>query len=229
MAETSFTEIVVEPREITGKKARRTLAEKGLIPGIVYGGGKPSVPISVDPKKIIQILRSGRGRNSILLFSLKGTKAQRHVMVKDLQIDPLTSTLIHADFTRIMMDQKVKVEVPLVFQGTPLGVKNQGGITDVIVREVEVECLPNDIPDTFVIDISALEVGDSVKMEDLQVGENVKLLEEDPSQPLILVAAPRIEAEPAEEEVEEGEESEEPEVIGKDKGDEGEGNGEEKE
>lgn len=215
MAKSSYAEIVVEPREITGRKARRALSEKGMIPGIVYGGGKPSVSIAVDPKMIIQILRSDRGRNSILLFSLKGTKAQRHVMVKDLQIDPLTSTLIHADFTRIMMDQKVKVNVPVVFEGVPFGVKTEGGITDVITREVEVECLPDNIPDSFAIDITPLKVGDSVKIADLELDENVKLLEEDLSQPLILVAAPRIEAEPVAEEGEELEGEEEPQIAGK--------------
>ena len=218
-----FIEIEVEPRATTGKKSRREAAEKGLIPGIVYGGGKDPVPIAVDPKKIIQILRSEKGRNSILLFSLKGTQAQRHVMVKDIQVNPVSNELIHADFTRIMMDQKVRVEVPLVFEGVAWGVKTQGGLMDVIMREVEIESLPADIPDRIRIDLTPLKVGDSVKVSDLQVGDKVKILEDDGNQPVVIIAAPRIEAAATEEGEEAAEEGQEPEVIAKGKKAEEEG------
>lgn len=220
-----FIEIEVEPRTTTGKKSRRETAEKGLIPGIVYGGGKDPVAIAVDPKEIIQILRSEKGQNSILLFSLKGTKAQRHVMVKDIQVNPVTNELIHADFTRIMMDQKVRVDVPLVFEGIAWGVKNQGGLMDVIMREVEVETLPADIPDRIHVDLTDLKIGDSVKISDLHVGDKVKIMEDDPNQPVVLIAAPRIEAVEAEGEEEEEveEEGQEPEVIAKGKKAEEEG------
>ncbi len=219
-----FIEIEVELRATTGKKSRREAAEKGLIPGIVYGGGKDPVPIAVDPKKIILILRSEKGRNSILLFSLKGTKAQRHVMVKDIQVNPVSNELIHADFTRIMMDQKVRVDVPLVFEGIAWGVKNQGGLMDVIMREIEIESLPADIPDKIHVDLTPLKVGDSVKISDLHVGDEVRITEEDENQPVVIIAAPRIEAAEAEEEEEEAaEEGQEPEVIAKGKKPEEEG------
>jgi large subunit ribosomal protein L25 len=218
-----FIEIEVEPRPTTGKKSRRDAAEKGLIPGVVYGGGKDPVPIAVDPKKIIQILRSERGQNSILLFSLKGTKAQRHVMVKDFQVNPVSNELIHADFTRIMMDQKVRVDVPLVFEGMAMGVKNQGGLMDVIMREVAVESLPSDIPDRIHVDLSPLKIGDSVKISDLQVSDKVKIMEEDLSQPIVIIAAPRIEAAAEGEEEETEEEGQEPELIAKGKKAEEEG------
>jgi large subunit ribosomal protein L25 len=218
-----FIEIEVEPRPTTGKKSRRDAAEKGLIPGVVYGGGKDPVPIAVDPKKIIQILRSERGQNSILLFSLKGTKAQRHVMVKDFQVNPVSNELIHADFTRIMMDQKVRVDVPLVFEGMALGVKTQGGLMDVIMREVAVESLPADIPDRIHVDLSPLKIGDSVKISDLQVSDKVKIMEEDLSQPIVSIAAPRIEAAAEGEEEETEEEGQEPELIAKGKKAEEEG------
>jgi large subunit ribosomal protein L25 len=218
-----FIEIEVEPRPTTGKKSRRDAAEKGLIPGVVYGGGKDPVPIAVDPKKIIQILRSERGQNSILLFSLKGTKAQRHVMVKDFQVNPVSNELIHADFTRIMMDQKVRVDVPLVFEGMALGVKTQGGLMDVIMREVAVESLPADIPDRIHVDLSPLKIGDSVKISDLQVSDKVKIMEEDLSQPIVIIAAPRIEAAAEGEEEETEEEGQEPELIAKGKKAEEEG------
>lgn len=217
MAE-QFIEIEVERREIIGKKAKRETAAKGMIPGIVYGGGKEPVPIAVDPKKIIQILRSEKGANSILLFSLKGTKSQRHVMVKDIQIDPITNSLTHADFKRIIMDERLRVNVPIVFKGTAIGVKQQGGMVDVIMREVEVECLPADIPDRISVDLTPLHVGDSVKISDLEVPEKVKIMEEDQTLPVVILAAPKVEAAAAtEEEAEGAEESQEPEVIGKGK------------
>lgn len=211
-----FIEIEVERREVIGKKARRATAEIGMIPGIVYGGEREPVPISVDPKKIIQILRSEKGANSILLFSLKGTSSQRHVMIKDFQIDPVSNELVHADFTRILMDKKVRVKVPIVYDGVAFGVKNESGLVDVIMREVEVECLPTDIPDRIHVDLTPLKVGDSVKIQDLTAGKNVHILAEDPHLPVVQVEAPRVEVEKAEEQVaEEG--AQEPEVIGKGK------------
>ncbi len=211
-----FIEIEVERREVIGKKARRATAEIGMIPGIVYGGDREPVPISVDPKKIIQILRSEKGANSILLFSLKGTSSQRHVMIKDFQIDPVSNELVHADFTRILMDKKVRVKVPIVYDGVAFGVKNESGLVDVIMREVEVECLPTDIPDRIHVDLTPLKVGDSVKIQDLTAGKNVQILAEDPHLPVVQVEAPRVEVEKAEEQVaEEG--AQEPEVIGKGK------------
>jgi large subunit ribosomal protein L25 len=211
-----FIEIEVEQRPEVRKKGRKWTASKGLVPGIVYGGGKEPVPIAVDARKIIQILRSEKGRNTILLFSLKGTKAQRHVMVKEIQINPVTNELIHADFTRIMMDQKVKVRVPVVCEGTAFGVKTEGGLLDVIMREVQVECLPADIPDRITIDLTPLKVGDSIKVSQLTFQAGVKVLENDLNQPVVVVAAPKIEAAPAAGE-EAAAESQEPEVIGKGK------------
>jgi large subunit ribosomal protein L25 len=211
-----FIEIEVERRDVTGKKSRREAADKGMIPGVVYGGGKEPVPIAVDPRKIIQIMRSEKGQNSILLFSLKGTKSQRHVMVKDFQIDSTTNRLIHADFKRILLDERIRVKVPIRLDGTAWGVKNEGGIVDVVMREVEVECLPADIPDKFHVDLTPLKVGDSVKLSEVKVGENIKMLEEDLHQPIVIIAAPRVEAEP-EKPAEEGAEEHEPEVIGRGK------------
>jgi large subunit ribosomal protein L25 len=137
-------------------------------------------------------------------------------MVKDFQIDPTTNTLIHADFKRIMLDEKVRVKVPLQFDGMAWGVKNQGGMVDIIMREVELECLPADIPDRLHVDLTPMKVGDNVKLSDLKVGENVKIWEEDLHQPVVILAAPRVEAEPAKP-AEEGAEEQEPEVIGKGK------------
>jgi len=211
-----FIEIEVERRETSGKKSRREAAQNGMIPGVVYGGGKEPVPIAVDPRKIIQIMRSQKGQNSILLFSLKGTKSQRHVMVRDFQIDPTTNRLIHADFKRILLDEKIRVKVPIQLDGTSWGVKNQGGVVDVVMRDVEIECLPADIPDRLHVDLTPLKVGDSIKLADLMVSEKIKMLEEDLHQPIVVIAAPRVEAEP-EKPAEEGAVEQEPEVIGRGK------------
>lgn len=208
-------EIEVEKRETFGKKARKDAVSKGMIPGVVYGEGKEPVPITVDSRRIIQILRSEKGMNSLLLFSLKGTKSKRHVMIKDFQIDPVSNTLIHADFKRIDVDKKVRVRVPIVCEGVAFGVKNQGAIVDIILREVEVECLPMEVPDKLRVDLTPLKMGDSIKVSELKVPETIHILAEDKSQPVVVVAAPRVEAEPvpaAEEAA-----SIEPEVIGKGK------------
>jgi large subunit ribosomal protein L25 len=210
-----FMEIEVEKREATGKKGRQEAQRRGLVPGVVYGADKEPVPIFVDPAKVIQILKSEKGMNSILLFSLKGTKAKRHVMIKDFQIRPATGALLHADFKRILMDQKVKVRVPVVCDGVAIGVKTQGGVVDQIMREVEVECLPADVPDKIHVDLTPLKLGDSIKLSDLKLAEAVILTAEDKHQPVVVVAAPRVEAEPTP--VVEEVASVEPEVIGKGK------------
>jgi len=210
-----FMEIEVEKREITGKKARQEAKARGLVPGVVYGADKEPVPIFVDPLKVIQILKSEKGMNSILLFSLKGTKSKRHVMIKDFQIRPATNELLHADFKRILMDQKVRVRVPVVCDGVAFGVKNQGGVVDQVMREVEVECLPAEVPDKIHVDLTPMKLNESVKLSDLRLAEGVTILAEDKHQPVVVIAAPRVEAEPvaAAEEVA----SIEPEVIGKGK------------
>ncbi len=222
-----FIEIEVEPRDVIGKKARKHAAKSGMIPGVVYGGGRPPVPIAVDSKRIIQILRSEKGQNSVLLFSLKGTQQQRHVMVKDIQIDPVTNTLIHADFTRVDMEKKIRVKVPIVFEGLAFGVKNQGGMVDMIMREVEVECLPAVIPDRLHVDLTPLKIGEGVKVGDLKVADGIRIAVEDHHLPVVMVSAPKVEAAPAAEGEGEAEASQEPEVIGRGKkAEEGEGEGE---
>ena len=225
MAE-QFIEIEVERREVIGKQARKQAAKVGMIPGVVYGGGKEPVPIAVDSKRIIQILRSEKGANSVLLFSMKGTKQQRHVMVKDIQINPVTNTLIHADFKRVEMDRKIRVKVPIIFEGTSYGVKNQGGIVDMIMREIEVECLPANIPDRLHVDLTPLKLGESVKVGDLKVAEGIRIAVEDHHLSVVNISAPRVEVAPAATEEAVIEEAQEPEVIGRGKkAEEGEAEG----
>lgn len=206
-------EIVVEKRDYFGKKAQKK-APKGYIPAIVYGGGTEPVPIYVEAKKVIEILRSEKGMNSLVLFSLKGTKRRRHVMIKDFQIDPIKNVLIHADFRRTEPDEKVKVKVPVECIGTPIGVKQEGGLLDQVIREIELECEAKEIPPKITIDISNLRVRQSFKIFQLDLGEKVKIIAEDKNQPIVHIIPPKTEVETA---PQPQPEMAEPEVIAKGK------------
>ncbi len=219
-------EIVVEKRELLGKAGRRRVPE-GKIPAIVYGGGTEPISIYVDSSKIIEILKSKKGMNSLLLFSLKGTKRRRHVMIKDFQIDPLTNKLIHADFRRTDPEEKIKVKIPVECVGTPLGVKQDGGLLDQVIRELEVECEAASIPAKVTLDISSLRIKQSIKIGQVDLGEKVKILAEDKNQPIVHIIPPKTEVEVAPAAPAEGEATE-PEVIAKGKKVEEEGGEEEK-
>ncbi|MFB3850394.1 MAG: 50S ribosomal protein L25 [Acidobacteriota bacterium] len=219
-------EIVVEKRELLGKAGRRRVPE-GKTPAIVYGGGTEPIPIYVDSAKVIEILRSEKGMNTLLLFSLKGTKRRRHVMIKDFQIDPLTNKLIHADFRRTDPEEKIKVKIPVECQGTPIGVKQDGGLLDQVIRELEVECEAASVPAKVTLDISSLRIKQSIKISQIDLGEKVKILAEDKNQPIVHIIPPKAEVEVAPAAPAEGEVAE-PEVIAKGKKTEEEGEGEEK-
>ncbi len=216
--------IKVEKRDKTGKNANRQLRALGAVPAVVYGDKKDPVPITIDRKKVIELLKKGGGENAVFKLELAGTKASRHAMIRDLQVDPISRRIIHIDFQRIDLKEKVRVEVPIHLIGEPTGVKNEGGVLDFITREVEVECLPNDIPPALEIDVSALAIGDHVEAKDLALPKNVELLEE-PERVIVSVSHSRVAAEIEELEAE-GEaadellieaKAEEPEVIGKGK------------
>ena len=220
--------IKVQRREQTGKSANRQLRASGALPAVVYGDHKDPVPIIIDRKKVIELLKKGGGENAVFKLELEGTKASRHAMIRDLQVDPISRRIIHIDFQRINLSEKVKVEVAINVLGEPAGVKNEGGVLDFITREVEVECLPNDIPQAIDIDVSGLAIGDHIEAKDLVVPDNVELLSE-PEQVIVSVSHSRVAAEIEELEAEaEGEEmlieaqADEPEVIGKGKDDEDE-------
>lgn len=223
-------EIVVEAKKRTehGKNASRRLRREGEIPAVLYGGGRDVVSLTVSPKALDSILHSEAGENT--LFSLKivpGGMEPGRVMIVEHDVDPVTEKLLHADLMRIAMDKKIRVEVSIHTTGIAKGVKLQGGILDHPLREVEVECLPGDIPERFDIDISELELGKSYRVSDLTIPERVTLLT-DPHSPVVSVIAPQVEKEPepAEEAaVAEGEAPAEPEVIKKGKEEEPEGEG----
>ena len=216
-------EIVVaaQERSETGKNVNRRLRVQGLIPGVLYGASKAPVPVSVSPKEIGTILRSASGENTLFDLDLAGTR--RKVILKEFQVEPLKGRLLHADFYEVALDRTLEVSVPVELQGVPVGVKVQGGIVDFVTRELDVECLPTDIPEKIAVDVSGLELGKHLRVSDLQLPPKVAVLT-DPEVVIVHVVAPRAEevAAPVAAEVPvEGAGAAEPEVIKKGKAEEG--------
>jgi large subunit ribosomal protein L25 len=178
----------VEPRQDTGKSAARRLRREGKVPGVVYGIQEPS-SVTVNPKELEKIFSSAAGTNAIIQLEITGqVKAVRPVIVKELQRDAMSDRIVHADFLEIRMDQKIRVNVPLILDGESPGIK-LGGILSVLLRELEVECLPNAIPSEILVDISALETGDVVHVRDLTLPADVELIT-GADDPIVTVIAP---------------------------------------
>lgn len=167
--------IDVQKREATGSGVSRKLRRAGVVPAIVYGGGKEPVPVQLDRRKLLEIFRSGVDRNALFLLKLEGTGQARHAMIREMVVDPITRRIDHIDFQRILLDQKVTVKVPIEVTGTAYGVKNEGGLVDMVTRELEVRCLPTAIPHSIVLDISPLHVGQHVEAKDLELPADVEL------------------------------------------------------
>ncbi len=165
--------LIVPKRETHGKAAIRDLKKSGLIPAVVYGLKEPPVAIAISPKVVARVLASDSGMNSVMFLQREGTDIKRHVIIKDLQRDPLTGRLRHVDFMRVDMSLKVRVKVPVRLVGIPIGVKSMGGVLDFAHREIEIESLPSAIPVHIDVDISNLAVGDSIRFEQLTLGPNV--------------------------------------------------------
>ena len=212
--------VVVHPREETGKNANRRLRVSGSIPAVVYGGGKESVAIQVDEKMMHEFLQVAGNENAVFLLKLGETGKSRHAMIRDLQVDTIERRISHIDFQRVLLDEKVRVTVGVIVEGASEGVRNQGGVLDFVTREVDVECLPADIPSGFVLDVTDLEVGDHVEADDLDLPKGVELLS-DPNRVLVSIAHSRVaddveEAGETDDEVTLIEEiPDEPEVIGR--------------
>lgn len=211
----SFT-IKAEKRDAFGKNASRRLRSQDRIPAILYGEKTANIPLVLDKKDVVMILKSDSGENTIFKVAFD-SKAQ-DAMFKDLQINPVTDELIHADLIHISMDKALRVNVSVELQGDPVGVKTEGGFVDFMAREVEIECLPKDIPEQITIDISGLHLHQSMKVSDIVAPEGVKLIS-DPATVVVLIAVPHKEEEvvkPAEEEVVAAEPTE-PELIKKER------------
>lgn len=168
--------LVVPKREKFGKAAIRDLKKQGLIPAVVYGLNEPPVAIAISPKSVARVIASDAGMNSVMFLQREGTDIQRHVILKDVQRDPITGRLRHVDFMRVDMSLKVRVKVPVRLVGTAIGVKSEGGVLDFAHREIEVECLPSLIPAHIDVDVTALKVGDSIRFDQLSLIPNVALV-----------------------------------------------------
>ncbi len=171
---TATNTVEAKLREASDKNAARRLRATGMIPAVLYGAGKEPRAISVDPKIMGRILHSESGHNTIFDVTLNGENAK--AMIVDWQSDPLKGHLLHVDLKRIAMDKTLRVTVPIEIVGEAPGVKTEGGILDVVMREVEVECLPADIPSHIKVDVSNLTFGVNIRVSDLPHGDKVKFL-----------------------------------------------------
>jgi large subunit ribosomal protein L25 len=160
---------------------------EGKIPGVVYGAGKDALAVSVDPRHVLRILRSDSGHNTILDLALDGGERTK-AMIVDWQYEPIKGHLLHIDLKRIAMDKALRVSVPVVLQGVAEGVKTEGGILEQMLREVEIECLPGDIPSHIDVDISHLVFGKVLRVSDLPHNEKLKFLS-DANQPVAHVTS----------------------------------------
>ncbi|PIE90652.1 MAG: 50S ribosomal protein L25 [Acidobacteria bacterium] len=196
----SIETIVVKEREITGKEESGRIRREGLVPAVVYGLKKGSVPISVSPKQIAKVFQSEKGLNSILLLTLGDTGRTSHVMIKDMTKHPVTDRLMHVDFLRVDMDEVIESSLPLNYTGTAQGVK-LGGIMQIVRHEIMVSCKPGDLPGKVDVPVDHLNIDEAVRVSDLELGDKIEiLLEED----RVLAVVHEREAEVVEEEETEG-------------------------
>jgi large subunit ribosomal protein L25 len=172
-----------QPRTPGTKNDARRVRREGKVPAVVYGAGKQAIAVSVDPRQVSRILNSRTGHNTVFDLAMAGDGERTKAMIVDWQYEPIKGALLHIDLKRIAMDQKLKVNVPIALVGEPAGVKTQGGILEQIWREVEVECLPSDIPNAVELNVSELVFGMVLRVSDLPVNLKVKFLT-DPNQPV---------------------------------------------
>ena len=185
----------VVKREGKGKNEARRLRADGQIPAVVYGSRKEGkapegVPVAVDPKALLRILHSESGANTLINLKFDGRESR--VMVKEYQLDPVTNQLLHADFYQLAMDRVITVTVPVIVKGEPVGVKQQGGLLDFVTRDLQVQCLPTDIPEHIDIDVSELMLHQAIRLRDLPVNPKFKVLNE-PDTMLVHVVMPKAE------------------------------------
>lgn len=209
MAESAH--ITAEKREGTGKGAARSMRREGRVPGILYGHGEESIPLSVEAGELHRLVQAISIENTIVDLDVSGDGGESYkVLIRELQRHPFRDEVLHIDFFHVAMDEKLYVEVPIVIMGVPEGVKNKGGVLDHQLRELEVYCLPGNIPEKVEVDVTGLDIGDAIHVRDLVLFDVE--VETDPDRSVVTVLAPTVI-----EEVEPGVEEEalEPEVIGR--------------
>jgi len=207
--------VQAEERQEVGKGPNRRLRTQGKIPAVLYGQGLETLSVSVNTGDVDQILCSETGHNTI--FKLQVGSNSTDVLIRDFQLDPVKGTLLHADFQVVALDKKMTFAVPVQTMGTASGV-TAGGTLDIVLREIELECFPSDVPDHIPVDVTELEIGDSVRVEALQIDLSKISVLSSPDLVILSIVPPQVEEEP--EVIEEEEELEEPELIKKGKAEE---------
>lgn len=205
--------LAVEKRETMGKGPAKKLRSAGKIPAVIYGQGEKTVPLTVDGKAFHAVLHSHHGENVIFEIHIPGRKTGLKAILREVQHEPVSGKILHVDFQHISMTKKITVQVPVSLLGTPDGVLNKGGILEQILHELEVECLPGDIPEHIEVDVSQLDVGDSIHVSDIPATKVTILT--DPERSVATVVPPTIIKAPVEKEELEEELIEEPELVDK--------------
>ena len=182
-------------RDTFGKNEARRTRREGKVPAVLYGGDRTATPIAVAPKALLKILHSEAGQNTLISLKLDGAGDTR-VLVKDFQVDPITHALLHADFYRIAMDKVLQVTIPIAVHGEPKGVKQQGGVLEFIRREIVIEVLPADIPESIPVDVSELMLHQGVRVRDVITNPKWTAVS-DPDMMLVHVIMPKVEEAPA--------------------------------
>ena len=205
-----------KPRTPGTKNDARRVRRDGKVPGVVYGAGKRALAVSVDPRQVARILHSETGHNTVFDLAIDGERTK--AMIVDWQYEPIKGALLHIDLKRIAMDQKLRVSVPIELVGEAAGVKQQGGILEQIVREVEIECLPGDIPNDIELNVADLVFGVVLRVSDLPKSDKIRIVS-DPDQPVAHIISIKEEEVPTAEAVagEAAAAPAEPEVIKKGK------------
>jgi len=166
--------VAAEARESRGKNEAKRLRARGRIPAIVYAPGKENVAVSVSPRELAVVFKTGAAENTLVDLELDGKK--RKVILKDYQVHPVRPEFLHADFYEVALDKAIHVKVHIELQGIPIGVKRDGGLLEFVTREIMVSCLPLDIPKKFVVDIAPLEIGGEVRVSSIPMPDKVKVL-----------------------------------------------------
>lgn len=223
------TKLTAKPREAKGSAASGRLRRTGWFPAVVYGEGRPGLDIQLNEHDFVMMLRSHRSENMILDLAVEGLEKTYKVMLKAMQHHPITGRVIHVDFYEVSMTRAIQIEVPVKLVGVPNGVTNQGGMLEHVMRTMALECLPGDVIEELELDVTALNIGDTLRVRDVPVDTAKFKLLDDLDQVIVAVAAPRLEAEPAAAEAGAEGAAAGPEVLTEKKEAEGEKASEEKE
>ncbi len=184
-------ELTIRKREGIGKGPARRLRRGGQVPAILYGGASP-IKVAVNPVDIFRIIHGREGSTQLLKVTLEGTAGTKMAIIRDLQLDPVSEDLVHVDLQEVAMDKAIQVSVAVHHVGDAVGVRETFGILEMILREVQVSCLPGSIPEVLEVDVSNLAIGDVLTVKDLKAPEGVRILN-DPNQAVVTVAPPAAE------------------------------------